>query len=780
MKKMTLLTITISLLSLTTIAQSPAINQFPSVSPSSSVIYSRPTSLPPSVICHPSSVISSSILHSVNPLIGTTIKGKGGTMPCVNPPFAMTNFTAQTRQNKMNTMPYAYEDSTILGFIATHQPTVWMGDYGYLSVMPQIGELKTLPQQRKLAFSHAQEVAKPNYYSVPLQAGRQQIFTEMAASERCGILRFTFPEAAQQRLIVQGIYVDPENDDYHNKSNKRSLLKGYLIIDTANREIRGYNPDRASLNLGPDLPNFKGYFIVRFNRPVKAFGVWNKKETLPDQQELSGSQTGAYIEFAADGDTTAIVKIATSFISHEQAAFNLQQEIPGWNLNTIAAGTGAKWEKELNRVQMTAVSEEQRTIFYTALYHSLLFPREMSEYGRYYSGFDDKVHEGSSYTDFSLWDTFRALHPLLVFTQPERINGMVQAMLQMYQQGGWLPMWPNPAETNIMIATHADAVIADAYVKGFRGYNIPLAYEAMKKNATVPPVNDTARKGMNRAEWVGYEVRSGLSYYNTIGYVPADKMTESVSRTLEYALDDYCIAQLARALGKQADYDTLMRRSRNYKNLFNRNTGFMAPRLANGNWGGDEKLAFTEGSPWTYLFCVMQDIPALIELMGGRQQFLAMLDRNFSEKHYAHNNEPGHHYAYLYNYAGQPWKTQELIRDITKHNYFNHPEGMTGNEDCGQMSAWYIFSTLGFYPVTPASGIYAIGAPQCPQITMQFALPDGTPKTLKMVAENFSEANKYVSAVYWNEKELKTPFIHHTQLSKGGTLTFKMTSKPKK
>lgn len=741
------------------------------------ILYTRIVTLILTLLTVYSSYGQKKELDYVNPLIGTPAKGKGGTMPAVGPPYAMTNFTAQTRENKMKYMPYVYEDTTIRAFIATHQPTVWMGDYGYVSVMPQTGKLRIEPDQLKMHFSHADEISRANYYAVKMTNGEGQIIkAALAASERCGIMQFTFPEAEENHLIVRGINVDNKEEDEHNKMNKRSKLRGYIYIDKKKNEIRGYNPDRTALNLGPELPGFKGYFIIRFNKPFSGYGTWSEDTIYAGKSEQAGKRIGAYISFATKHNEVVTLKVATSFISLEQAGINLNKEILGWDLNRVVQETGNKWQHSLERIRINGISEDQKAIFYTAMYHSLLFPREFSEYGKYYSAFDDKVHEGIAYNDYSLWDTFRALHPLLLFIQPERVNDMITSLLQTYKEGGWLPMWPNPAETNIMIGTHADAVIADAYVKGFRDYDVNLAYEAMRKNAFTAPDNDTVRKGADREEWKGFEGRIGLSYYHSLGYVPSDKAAESVSRTLEYALDDYCIAQVAKDMGKTADYKQLTEWSENYKNLYNPQTGFMTPRLRNGEWGGDVKRSFTEGSPWTYLFCVMQDIPGMINIMGGKDTVAARLDRNFNEGHYAHNNEPGHHYIYLYNYCDQPWKTQALVRKHIRENYFNRPQGINGNDDCGQMSAWYIFSVMGFYPVTPASGIYVLGAPQAPSVTMKF-VSSGTLKTLEIIATDFSEENMYVESVTFNGKPMKN-FITHSDIVKGGKLIFKMTNKP--
>jgi len=729
----------------------------------------------------------------VNTYIGTAEDGAGGLMPMVGPPYAMTNFSAQTSENKISRMPYVYEDTTIIGFIASHQPCVWMGDYGYVSAMPLIGELRVLPQERRSLFDHKNEVVSPYYYSVKMDAGQKKsIKTEMTSSERCGIFRVTYPEAKNAHLVIQSINIDdgkePDwNPELNSKERRTKEFEAYIKIEEDKNEISGYNPDRFSLNIGPELKNFKGYFIIQYDKPVTLFGTWDNNSVFPQTKELYGKKRmGAYISFSTKKNEVLRFKIATSLISLDQARDNMNREIPDWNFDKVEAQTKDIWQKNLETIKLEGVTEEQKTIFYTAYYHTLLLPRTLSEYGRYYSAFDDKIHEGVSYNDYSLWDTFRALHPFLIFVQPERANEMIISMLQMYKEGGWLPMWPNPAESNIMIGTHADAVIADAYVKGIRGYDVNLAYEAMRKDAMVPPDYDTKYRFGDRAPWHTYEARAGLSYYHSLGYIPADKTAESVSRTLEYALDDYCVAQVAKDLGHNEDYDRLMGWSKNYKNLYNKKTGFMAARLYNGDWSPTRDdltwtpstdLGFTEGSPWTYLFCAMQDIPGLIELMGGNEKFAQKLDRNFEENHYEHANEPGHHYIYLYDFCGQPWKTQELARKHTKINYRNKPNGINGNDDCGQMSAWYIFGVMGFYPVTPGSGIYCIGAPQFPKLTMNYRV-EGKPKTLEIVANNISEKNMYIQKLTLDGKEIKSPFLSHKDIINGNKLVFEMGPAP--
>lgn len=714
------------------------------------------------------------VVDYVNPLIGTPFAGfkeglgGGGTMPCVGAPFAMTNYVAQTCENHIGRMPYVYEDTHIMGFLATHQPTVWMGDYGYVSVMPQVGERKVLPDQRALSFSHSDEISKPHYYAVTMQAAGKTIKGEIAAASRCGLFRFTFPASDQSHLIVQAI----------NNTDPRKPFHGYVKIDSDKNEVIGYNPDQKCSHLVKSLENFKGYFVIQFNKPINAYGTWNGDQIQDGASEQQGKRMGAYVSFKTTRDEQIMVRIGTSFISIEQARENLSKEIPDWDFDRLVQGTRDIWNKNLCRIGIDGATEDQKAIFYTAMFHTMQFPREFSEYGRYYSAFDDKIHQGVSYNDFSLWDTFRATHPLYHFIVPERVSPMIQSLIQMYQEGGWIPKWPNPTYTNIMIGTHADSVIADAYVKGFRDYDANLAYEAIRKNAFVPPDCDTQRRWGDREEGPYYEARGGLTYYHSLGYVPEDRTNESVSRTIEFSYDDFCVAQMANQLGKEDDYARLMQFSRNYRSLYNPQTGFFAPRLFNGNWDPLRDRGFTEGDPWTYRFGALHDIEGMITLMGGNEPFCSALTENFNAGHYRHDNEPGHHYIYLFNYCGQPWKTQELIRKHTsEENYRNNPLGINGNDDCGQMSAWYIFSVMGFYPVTPGSDIFAIGAPQFPKFTLHLT-HQGNPKTFEIIAPNLSEENKYVRSIVLDGKSLPTPFITYSQIMNAHKLIFEMTDMP--
>jgi len=717
---------------------------------------------------------SKSLVDYVNPMVGTALKGEGGTAPFVGPPHAMTKLMPQTRENKMGTMAYVYDDTHFMGLMASHQPTVWMGDYGYVTIMPQQGEqVHTLPDDRKLVYSHSDEQATPYYYSVKMtsQEGKP-LRAEVAAASRAALMRFTYGRSKHSRLVVQGINLNPALGDWCNDYGPRiEKIKGWVRVDAERGEIVGYNPDRQSAQIGPELPNFKGYFVIRLNKRFSTFGTWDGDKIYPGQPELQGTRMGAYVDFETRQGEQVMAQVGTSFISIDQARANLDAEVPGWDFNALCTSTKQAWNDKLTKLQVHGTDDENKAIFYTAMYHAYQFPREMGEQGRYYSAMDDKVHDGNSYNDFSLWDTFRALHPLMTFLEPDLTCQWITALLQMYREGGWMPMWPNPSYTNIMIGTHADALIADAYMKGLRDYDVRLAYEAMRKDAMVPPDCDTRRRYGDRDRWTAYEGRAGASYYHTIGYVPDDKTAEAVSRTLEYAYDDWCVAQVARDVCPD-DMPALMRWAQNYQNQYNAEKGFMLPRRYDGSWidlDDHDRHGLTEGSKWTYLFCVLQDIPGMIDMMGGNEAFARKLDQNFDGGHYRHDNEPGHHYIYLYDYCGQPRKTQQLVREHTRVNYRNAPDGINGNDDCGQMSAWYLFSVMGFYPVTPGSNIFALGAPQFPRLTLRLS-----DHTLNIVAEGISEQHKFVKQVLVDGQPLTQPFIDWNTLIHARELRFVM------
>ena len=698
----------------------------------------------------------------VNTYIGTGGGGSdyGGTMPFVTTPFGTTNWTAQTRQNSISVSSYAFEDNTISGFIGTHQPAIWMGDYGYVTLIPEVDAIKTSQQGRKLPFSREQEITTPYYYSVELDAGAsRRIHSEITATDHCGFLRFTFPAHSKPSVVVEAT---------------RAHTPGFVHIDAAAHEIVGYNPDRMDAHLSNlALPHFKGYFVVKFNAGFRAHGVYLGGDVHRGMGTAQGPNAGGYVTFETSKNQVIEAKVGTSFISIEQARRNLRLEIPAWDFENVRAQLKQTWNQKLAAASIEGASEEQRHIFYTALYHALLYPKLFSEHGRYYSAFDDKVHHGVSYTAYSLWDTFRAENSFLTLLAPERIDAMVQALLQDYQEGGWMPKWPNPSYTNIMIATHADSVVAEAINKGFHGFDYQLAYKAVYKDAMTPPAGDTTRDWHDRQAHVPYEARAGLTYYKQIGYVPVDKTAEAASGTLEDAYDDFAVAQVAKAVGKDADYRFFIERSRNYRNLYNPATGFMQGRNADGSWA-DADAGWTEGDKWVYTYSPLHDIPGLMALMGGAEKYNATLDEHFRDGHNHHDNEPSHHYGYLYDFSGQPWKTQARVRQIANDYYSNQPNGIAGNEDCGQMSAWYVFTAMGFYPVNPVSGDYMIGGPLFTKLTL--ALQGG--RRFVISAPRNAPNNLYIQSARLNGSPIDIPIVTYQQIEAGGVLEFDMGPTP--
>lgn len=696
-------------------------------------------------------------VEHVNMFIGSTGSHPteyGGTTPAVSEPYGMTQWCAVTRRNGISRTMYHYNDKNLLGFMATHQPAVWMGDYGFFTLMPQVGEVKISPRERVAVLDRSNEIATPYYYRIAYDdAAENHITTEFTATSRCSFFRIEYPDTGNAILFLEA---------------GREKDGGYIEFLPEKQEVRLYNRERHDSHLGPRLYNLKGYYVLKFSQPFTTCGTWKDGQVSVANLREDGSHVGGYIDFGRNAGTVE-VRIGSSFIDYEQAEVNLAEEMPATaSFETVKARVKAVWEDNLNKITIKGASRDDLDIFYTAFFRTMQYPREFSEYGRYYSPFDDKVHEGVSYNAYSLWDTFRAQHPWMLLTQPDRVNDMVTALVQMYQEGGWIPKWPNPTYTNIMIGTHADAVIADAYVNGFRGYDQEEAYKAIRKNAFSVPGGDNTYRWGDRHFWNGhYEARGGLGNFIKLGYVASDRTNESVSRTMEFSLDDYCIAQMAKGLGHMDDYEALIQRSRNYKNLFNPETKFFQARKTDGSLDHPDE-GFTEGGRWTYRFCVMQDVPGLVELLGGKEGFVRELDKNFEEGHYRHDNEPGHHFVYMYNYCDRLDKAQSRIPGIIEANYKNKPDGLSGNDDCGQMSAWYLFSSLGFYPLTPASGEYAIGIPRFKEVTVR--LREGKQLTIKA-----PEAGKkpLLPKVLFNGKVLESPFIPVQSILEGGTLEFR-------
>lgn len=693
-------------------------------------------------------------VDEINPLIGT--KGMfvyGRTTPFVTPPFGMTHWTPMTWYPDIAWNQYKYHRRKIIGFRGSHKPAMWMGDYGYVTLMPGAGRAKVAAYNRGFRFPRKKEFSAPDIYTVSTRD--EAISVEMTASERCGAFVY---QIEKRRPWV---YIE---------ASRREEFNGFIRVDSARREVWGYNPDHAPAKIQPPLDHLKGWFVVRFDQPISSWEISRGKRTYDDLSSASGGRVGAFIRFREKGEVKA--KVGTSFISLEQARANLDAEIPDWDFEAVRQNNRDLWEKYLNRIEVKGGTESDRRIFYTAMYHCLLFPRKFYEGDHYYSPFDGQIHPGKSFTDFSFWDTFRAEHPLLLLIAPEESQQMIFALGRMFMEGGRMPKWPNPGYTNIMIGTHADAVVADAFVKGYRDYDWKTIWAAVYADCNVPPDGDREKRWGDRDEWSGYEGRGGLSWYKELGYVPEDKTAESVSRTIEFSYDDYCAAQLAYAMGKHNTSKGLYERSLNYRNLYNPETGFFAPKNADGTWYKDPKAGFTEGSPWTYLFGAMHDPEGMIELMG-RENFRQKLDENFDKGHYVHENEPGHHYAYLYNYLGDYRATQERVAHYRQEKYRDHPNGMDGDDDCGQMSAWYVFSALGFYPVAPGKPEYALGTPLFPEVILH-PDPADSEKTFRIVAHDAAPGRIHVKRVTLNGKELEKPFLPHQAIMDGGLLEFWM------
>lgn len=707
----------------------------------------------------------------VNPLIGTQNfedSNAAGLAPFVTTPFGMTNFTPQTRENYIGGISYEYADTAITGFLASHQPAIWMGDYGYVNVMPEIDSVKTRKDDRKLTFSHEDEVSTPYYYKVKMDAGNgRSITTELTATDRCAMYNFTFPQNAAASILVEAA---------------RWGSSGAAVIDVEKQEISGYNADNMSAHLSKTPPqSLKGYYVIQFSKPFTVKGTYNGHQLTADSTRVSGSEAGAYVSFATAENEVVQVKIGTSFISVEQARQNLEQELPaGWdkdNFDTVKNQLKKTWEDKLNLIEIYGASEDEKHIFYTGMYHAMLYPRkfyeETDEGNRYYSPYDEKIHDGVSYTDYSLWDTFRAENSLLTLLVPEQIDSMVQSLLQNYQEGGYMPKWPNPYYTNIMIGTHADSIVAEAINKGFDGFDYDLAYEAVYKDAIVPQEGDLNNRWNDRQNGALYEARGGLSYYKALGYVPNETTAENASRTLEFAYDDWCVAEVARALGKENDYRFFINRSQNYRNAIDPNTHYASGRDLNGNWGGGE---FTESNSLRYTWFAPHDPQGLIDY-SGLDFYNNRLVEAFDRRELAHENEQSHNYAYLFDYSGRPDLAQKYARQVLRESYSNTMAGMLGNDDCGQMSAWYIFSAMGFYPANPASGDYMIGSPIFDKVVIH---NPQTGKDFEIVAHNNPDDNIYIQSATLNGEPLTVPCITYNQIIAGGNVTFEMSPTPSK
>lgn len=709
----------------------------------------------------------------VNPFVGTG--GHGHTFPGATVPFGMVQLSPDTRMDDWDgSSGYHYSDTQIFGFSHTHLSGTGIPDYCDILFAPTIGEAEYFAKKGDLSengyastFSHANEIATPGYYSVKLDEG--DILAEMTATARVGFHRYTFPATNEANLIL-------------DLKHRDKVLGSELKIVGANR-IEGF---RRSSSWAKDQIV---YFVAEFSKPFLDREVIEVSEdgrtSVLDKQisayrPAQGNAPKASFRFDLSDKKPLLVKVSISPTGISGARRNLTTEIPHWNFEKVRADAKSLWQKELAKIEVSGGIEAEMTNFYTALYHTMIAPNVFQDVDKGYLGLDKQAHTATdftNYTIFSLWDTFRAAHPLYTIIDQRRTVDFINTFLKQYEQGGRLPVWELAAnETDTMIGYHAVSVIADAMSKGVKGFDYEKAFEATKHSAELN--------------------HFGLEAYKKRGYISMEDEQESVSKTLEYAYNDFCIAQMAKILNKKDDYQKYIRRAQFYKNLFDKQTGFMRPKQ-NGNWispfqPNDVTFHFTEGNSWQYSFFVPQDVNGLIELYGGRENFTKKLDELFTTDskltgreqpditgligQYAHGNEPSHHIAYLYNYAGEPWKTQSYVRKILDEFYKPTPDGLIGNEDCGQMSAWYVLSALGFYQVNPSQPVYTFGTPIFTNAKIH--LENGKTFEIKANDGNKSVAPPFIQSVKLNGKNHKKAFFTHEDLMRGGTLEFMVADKP--
>jgi predicted alpha-1,2-mannosidase len=673
----------------------------------------------------------------VNPFIGTG--GHGHTFPGAIVPFGMVQLSPDTRLTGWDGCSgYHYSDSIVYGFSHTHLSGTGISDYGDVLLMPTVGGPKGDYASR---FSHQNEKASPGYYSLRLDD--DNIFVELTATARAGMHRYTFPATDAANIILDLAHRDKVLDSDLKVTGPTTVI-GW-------RRSRAWARDQIV------------YFAIEFSQPFTKHGF----------EELRAS-----FSFDARNSKPILVKVGISAVSTDGALRNLRAELNDWNFDKVRTAAVAAWNRELSKITVTGGADAQLTNFYTSLYHAMTAPNVFMDVDGQYRGRDFKIHKAAgftNYTVFSLWDTFRAAHPLYTIIDTKRTRDFIKTFLAQYEQGGRLPVWELAAnETDTMIGYHAVSVIADAAAKNIGGFDLNEAFKAMKHSA---------------------ELRHyGLGAYMDHGFIGTEDERESVSKVLEYAYDDWCIAEVARLAGAPADRQRYLARAQSYKNVFDPQTGFMRPRT-NGGWTEpfdprEVTFHFTEANAWQYTFFVPQDVNTLIDLMGGREKFAAKLDELFTADsrttgreqaditgligQYAHGNEPSHHMAYLYNYAGEPWKTQLRVRQIMDQFYHPEPDGLIGNEDCGQMSAWYVLSAAGFYPVTPGSTTYAIGAPLFPEV--RFNLENGRSFTIR--ARNVSAKNIYIQSAKLNGRPHRKSYLDHADLRAGGELIFEMGPRP--
>lgn len=711
----------------------------------------------------------------VNPFIGTDAHGH--TYPGALVPFGMVQLSPDTDTEEWDWCSgYHASDNSIMGFSHTHVSGTGVGEMGDIMLMPFTGEPKFEPgtndnpdEGYRSRFSKETEIAKPGYYSVNLDD--YEVKVELTASKRVGFHKYTFPKNKEGKIII----------DLEHGIHDTTVQSHLTVVD--GNKVTGYRQSTGFVKTQHI------YFCAEFSKPIESFVTYTDGVT-GNNKAIHGKECKIVLDFGANEEI--LVKVGISTSSEEGALNNIQAEIPDWDFQEIADKASKIWETELSKIEIECDDKDKKTTFYTALYHNMVSPNLISDADGNYRGWDGKVHKSNRdfYTNYSLWDTYRGTHPLYVLLNPEKNNEFINSMLQRYNEIGELPINEYGInETFCMIGNHAIPVIVDAYLKGTADFNVDLAYEAIKHSSTYSDYNF-------KVDW---------SKYTRYGYLPADSIkVESVSRTLESAYNDWCVAQMAKKMGETDDYDYFIKRAGFYKNLFDKNTSLMRGRNSDGSWatpfdpfkishassGGGN---YTEGNAWQYTWHVQHDVPGLINLMGGAEKFVTKLDSLFILDlkiygdgltldvtgligQYAQGNEPCHHVPYMYNYAGKPWRTQEKVTEIKNSLYKNTRDGLCGNDDCGQLSAWYIFSSLGFYPLCPGSDSYIIGTPSFKSIKLK--LPNNTEFTVK--AHNLTDDNFYIQSAKLNGENYTKTYINFDDVKNGGILEFTMGANPNK
>lgn len=723
----------------------------------------------------------------VNPFIGTG--GHGHTFPGATTPYGMVQISPDTRTLGWDACGgYHYTDSSIIGFSHTHLSGTGISDLGDFLFMPFSGIPKTIPgtpenpdEGYRSRFNHKNEKAEPGYYSVELDD--YKILAELTASTRAGFHRYTFPESEMTGVIIDLAHtIYPDNKPSHEFK---------IISDT---EIAGYKGS------GGWAEEQHTWFYAKFNKPFTCVFWDNGKEVAPEQATNS-KHLVAVLSFNLKEDKELLAKVGISHVDYDGAKNNLESEISNWDFDGVCESAKQLWAKELNQIQTEGGTDDEKSIFYTSLYHTAISPYAFSDVDGRYRGMDQKIYDAEGktiYTVFSLWDTFRGNHPLKTILDPARDNEFIETLLTKYDQGGVLPMWELVANyTGCMIGYHSIPVIVDAYFKGIRDFDIEKAYKAIveasvyRTEGILFPSESVQQKLMPKSKL----------YNEQMGYIPADLENQSVSKALEYAYNDWCIAQMAKDLGKTDDYNHYMERSKRYTRYYDPETGFMRGKNQDGKWrepfdprfSQHRKDDYTEGNAFQWSWFVPHDVNGLIQLVGGKEKFAEKLDTLFSTSselvgdevssditgligQYAHGNEPSHHIAHMYNFVGQAWKTQQLTHQIMSELYFNDPNGLAGNEDCGQMSAWYVLNAMGFYSFCPGEPVYSIGRPVFDKV--EISLPNG--KTFTVKTNNNLSENQYVQSVKLNGKPLEIPFFSHEDILNGGIMEFEMGPNPNK